>query len=180
MRTIIIRILIIAVAVLLQTSFLNLLFAKNLTIDILPLIALIWVIIVGFEKIWLWIVALGIFADLFLFERVGISVIFFIGIAYAISFFSRRFLIEKKLVGFFVIVLFIIISFLLLDLGKILISENFSITNSYINIKDTIFSFKKIVVQNILNILFFYILYFPINKIEKNIKNHKNKISVIF
>jgi rod shape-determining protein MreD len=179
MRTIVIRTGIIMVAVSLQASFLNLVFSKNLTIDLLPLIVLAWVTIVGFEKIWPWVVTLGILADLIAFEKVGINAIFFIGIAYIISFFSRRFLIEKKTAGFVVIVAFIVIVFLFLDVGRILVVENFSLSNSYIIIKENLFSWKRIINQNIVNILCFYVIYFPLSKMEKNIENYENKISII-
>ena len=179
MRTIATRTSIVIIAVLLQVSFLNLALPKNLTIDFLLLVVLAWVIVASFEKIWPWIVALGIFADLAMFERVGVNVIFFIGLAYAISFFSRRFLIERRLAGFLVIVLFVIVAFLFLDAGRLIVIENFSITNAYINIKESSFSWNSIIVKTILNIIFFYILYFPLNKIEKNIENYENKIKVI-
>ncbi len=178
MRTIAIRSAVVGVAVILQTSFLNLVLSSSLRIDLLPLLVLAWVIIVGFEKIWPWIVVLGIFSDLITFERVGFNVIFFIGIAYGISFSSRRFLVERRLAGFLVTSLFIIVVFLFLDIGRLFALENFSIIQTYEELGELL-SWKKIVFQGILNIILFYAIYYPLSKLEKNIYNHDNKIKVI-
>lgn len=176
MRSIVIRTLVILIVVILQASFINLALPKNLIIDLLPLVVLAWVVIASFEKIWPWIVALGIFADLISFNKVGINVIFFIILAYAVSFFSRRFLIERRLAGFIFISLFIIATFFFLDIGRIFVVENFSIFDTYENIKKDLFSWNRIILQNILNIVFFYIVFFPLNKIEKNIESYENKV----
>lgn len=178
MRTIAIRSAVVIVAVTLQASFLNLALPKNLVVDLLPLIVLAWVILVSFEKIWPWIVTLGVFTDLFSFERIGINAIFFIIIAYAISFFSRRFLIERRSAGFLVITVFVVVVFLFLDIGRLVVLENFSIVRAYESMKELL-SLKRILFQGILNILFFYLIYFPLNKIEKNIDSHENKIKVM-
>lgn len=179
MREIIIRSGIIIVSIVLQVSFLDLVFTRNLTFELLPLIALAWTIIASFEKIWPWIVALGVLSDMIMFERVGVHVIFFIAVAYLISFFSRRFLIEKKISGFIVITSFIVIIFLALDISRILIAENFSFGNAYGIIGNDVFCVHKIVNQNILNILLFYAVYWFLNKVEKSIERYKNKTEII-
>lgn len=178
MRTLAIRIAVVIVAVVLQASFFNLVLSRNLFIDLLPLLVLAWVIMMGFEKIWPWVVALGIFADLIYFERVGVNVIFFISIAYGISFFSRRFMIERRLAGFLVTSLFVIISFVFLDIGRLITLENFSFSGAYESLAG-VFLWKKILFQSVINILFFYVVYYCLTKIEKNIENYDNKIKVI-
>ena len=179
MRAFFIRLVLIVLAVLFQVNFLNILFSGEIRIDILSLVVLSWVIVASFEEIWLWIFALGVLSDLILFDKVGVNVIFFISIAYAISFFSRRFLIERKLEGILVVVLFVTFSFVFLDLGRMFVSENLSFIDTYIRFKEAYSSWKVILIQNILNILFFYVVYFFINKIEKNIERYKNKVNII-
>jgi cell shape-determining protein MreD len=160
-----------------QGSFVSLV-SGNLNINLIPLAVLAWVAIAGFEKIWPWIVTLGIFSDLFSFEKVGVNVISFIFLAYLMSFFSRRFLIEKKLAGMIVITFFIFAGFPFLDLGRIFFRENFSIYETYLMAKNDFSAWNDILLQGAVNILLFYPVYVLLNKVERNIEKYENKIKV--
>ena len=179
MRTFLIRFSVVVIAASLQISFFNVLFSGEITVELLPLIVLAWIILVGFENIWPWVVTLGVIADLVFFEKVGINSIFFIAVAYAISFFSRRFMVERRSESIFVLIFLIILSLIFLNIGRIIVSDNFSLINFHSMFKEFYPSWKMFFINNILNLLFFYGVYLFLGRLEKNIERHENKVNII-
>jgi rod shape-determining protein MreD len=108
MKKFLLRIFIILAVILLQLSFFNLIVSEDYQVNLSILLVIAWVIIGGFEKNLIWIFILGLLNDIFFTQKLGIDILFFTLIAYAVSFVSKRFIIERRFSGFLVIIIFII------------------------------------------------------------------------
>jgi rod shape-determining protein MreD len=105
MQSFLVRFGIVLVAGVVQLSFLNVAFASAPSIVLA--LAVAWVLILGFVPAWPWVVVLGVVTDLLMLETVGVSALALVFIAYAVSFFSRRFLVENRGFGSAVLVAFL-------------------------------------------------------------------------
>ena len=178
MQSKLIRLGIIFLAILIQISFLPVLFSTNEVPNIILLLIISWTVIMGFDNILIWVIITGIMADLIFFRSVGTSVIFFVVIAYSISFVSRRFLIENKNSGFLIIALFIIFSTILYGFLNIFINsqiiENFRGSFG----AQLIILQKSILTQIAFNLLLFPLGYFPLVRLEKYLSFYERRISL--
>jgi rod shape-determining protein MreD len=178
MQSKLIRLGIIFLAILIQISFLPVLFSANEVPNIILLLVISWAVIMGFDNILIWAIIIGVAADLIFFRAVGTSVIFFIVIAYSISFVSRRFLVENKNLGFLIIAFFIVFSTIFYGFLNIFINsrliENFrgSFGTQLILLQ------KSILIQIAFNLLLFPLCYFPLVRLEKYLSFYEKKISL--
>ena len=104
------RIIIALLAVLFQISFVPAFFSGIRTPGIILALAISWTVISGFSKIYAWLIFMAVLLDIFSYQRIGISPIFFIIVSYSVSFFSRRFLLDHKIWGVLILIIFISIS----------------------------------------------------------------------
>lgn len=181
MKSFLLRISIIFLIILVQINFLNLILLENNLINLSILTLISWIIISGFDKMWFWVMLLGFFNDIFLIEKIGSNVIFFMLFAYLVSFISKRFMIERRWSGFLLVVIFISIGNFM---GSIFNSLFFDLS-----------SFKEILLHNTINYftnwegliwttiisgICFYIIYTFINKIEKYIERSESRLKISF
>lgn len=181
MKSFLLRICIIFIIIFIQINFLDLIFLKNNIINLSVLLLISWIIIGGFNKMWLWIVLLGFFNDIFLAEKIGPNILFFILFAYLISFVSKSFIIERRWSGFFLVAIFILAGNFM---GSVI---NFMFANGDVFREDFLFNtrnyfinWKSFIGANILSGVCFYAIYTIINKIEKHIERSENRLNISF
>lgn len=181
MKNFFLRIFIIFFVILIQISFLDLVFLKNNFINLSILTLISWIIIADFEKIWLWIVMLGFFNDIFLAEKIGYNIIFFIVLAYLVSFVSKRFMIERKLSGFLLVVLFILAgNFLGNIFNTLFASPEFLKEDLFYSAKNYVSDWKNFIGTSMISGICFYFIYIIINKVEKYIARSDNRLKIPF
>ena len=161
-----------------QFNFLNLIFGNISGVNLSILAVIAWVIISGFEKTWIWIILLGILNDVFLSDRIGPDVIFFIILAYAVSFLSRSFIIERKLSGFLVVAFFIVAATFLGEICIPFFSRDIGLMNFWINVKEYFLDWKGVIIKNFLAGIFFYLIYNLIRMMEKYIGRVDEKLKI--
>ncbi|MDO9231688.1 MAG: rod shape-determining protein MreD [bacterium] len=147
-----IRILIIIfLAVILETSFFPALFAGTIVPDVVLVLIILWSSRKKFEDIWLWAIWGGFFLDLAIFGKIGINAVSFVVISFMASFLRERFFIAQR-TGAFVIALTLVTG------GTILnwISTNF-LTNFLVN-----FSWKLLLMKITSNLVVAIFMYFLI------------------
>ncbi|MDX9913280.1 MAG: hypothetical protein RBS77_01740 [Candidatus Moranbacteria bacterium] len=178
MKNFLLRISIIFLIIFFQLNFLNLIFLENRLVNLSILAVISWVIASGFEKIWIWIVLLGFLNDIFLAQKIGPNILFFISFAYLISFVSRRFIIERRFSGFLLVIFFILMGnvwgsfFDFLFSGADISAEIVSyMKNYFINWKDFIGT-------NIYAGICFYFIYNLINRVEKYIARNESRLKM--
>lgn len=163
-----ITLLIIFFAAVFQISVFPGLFPSGLSPEALLILVIFWTAREGFEKTWPKAVFSGFVLDLFYSWPAGINAIAFILVSFGIGFFSRRFMISQKNLGFFVLLLLaaagsVAHSLVLLVLGKICGSLN--IAGAGIFLQD--FSGRIIFLKILINMLLFVIIYWPLSSLEK-------------
>lgn len=181
MKKFFLRISIIFFIIFVQINFLDLVFLKNNFVNLSILTLISWIIITDFEKIWIWIVVLGFFNDIFLAEKIGHNIILFILLAYLISFVSKRFMIERKLSGFLLVVLFIVAGNFLGNIFNVLFAgSEFLKEDLFYGIKNYFDSWQNFIITNVISGICFYFIYILINKIEKYIAISENRLKIPF
>jgi cell shape-determining protein MreD len=130
---------------------------------------------------WRWIVLLGFFNDIFLAEKIGPNILFFVLSAYLISFVSKSFMIERRWSGFLLVVIFILVGNFMGSIFNILFinSNMFSEVLLY-TIKDYFINWNTFIVANIISGISFFIIYTFVNKIEKYIARSENRLNISF
>lgn len=180
MKTFLLRIAIIFLIIFVQLNFLNLIMAENRLLNLSILAVISWVIISGFEKMWLWIVLIGLLNDVFLASRLGPNILFFILFAYLISFVSRRFIIERRLSGFALVAIFILAGNFLGSTFDFLFSEAKIFEEFMSHVQNYFRDWKYFIGINIFSGICFFFVYSLINKVEKNIARSESRIRVPF
>lgn len=94
-----IRILIVFVAACAQAAYSNALRSDIFSVDILLLLALVWMLVLGFSRAMGWIVFAGIVFDAMFFAPVGFFTAMFVSVTYAMSKFTRQFLVAHAFWG---------------------------------------------------------------------------------
>ncbi|EKE22031.1 MAG: hypothetical protein ACD_7C00077G0010 [uncultured bacterium] len=181
MNKFLLRIFVIFTVIFIQINFLDLIFLKNNLINLSILTLVSWIVISGFEKMWMWIFLLGFFNDVFFAERIGFNILFFIIFAYLISFASKSFIIERKLSGFLLVAVFILLGSFMGSFLNLLTGElNFSKEILIYGAKSYFISWENFIGANILAGVCFYGIYTFINKIEKHIARSDSKLNISF
>ncbi len=165
-----IRAIIIILAVLIQVSFLAVVFPQHKVPSIILALVVSWTIISGFQKIFPWVILLGFFLDIASFQIVGINIILLVMISYFVSFFSRRFLLEHRVWGTLVIIFFIIVSTFFYYSVNVFIADS---ENVLANISP-----GNAEIQIIVNLILFLIIYFPLRKIEEFLAFYDRKVKI--
>ena len=164
MRIKIIILLAITILTLVQVSFISALFPISTTPNIIIMFIVGATVLLGFYKVWIWVIVAGIIFDLINYSSIGTNVIVFLSIAYFSSFFSRRFLLRVKgwsvLVIVFLIFIITCISFFLSFILNLSPSLSSLISNG-------IFFIKNIIWTAIYNLILFSIAFYFLNKVQK-------------
>lgn len=163
-----ITLLIIFFAAVFQISVFPGLFPSGLSPEIVLVLVIFWTARDGFEKSWLRAVLSGFILDLFYSWPVGINAVAFVLVSFGVGFFSRRFIISQKNLGFFVLLLLaaagsVAHSLALLVLARI--CESLNIAGAGIFLQD--FSGRTIFLKILINMLLFVIIYWPLSSLEK-------------
>jgi len=179
MKSFLIRSAIIILVILFQISFLNLVFSNSrYSLSIIPLVVIAWVIASGFEKVWGWILILGILAGIINMENFWSGILFIMLLAYSVSFLSKRFLIERRLYGFITIVLFIAITTLFKKIISLLSFSGLKQNIVFSYFKDNPFLWRNLLVEIFIAVLFFYIIYIFLGKVENYIKKCEDRLRI--
>jgi rod shape-determining protein MreD len=102
--------LVIVVALIIQTSVVPLAASGRSALDAVLMLVLAWSIIDGFNAFLPWAIMAGILYDIIAFTPIGIHVLIFLFVVYMVSFFSKRMSVEAKGTGFVIIILFVVVS----------------------------------------------------------------------
>lgn len=179
MRNFFLRNFIIFFIIFIQINFLDLIFLKNNFINLSVLALISWIIIIGFEKAWLWIVVLGIFNDIFLAEKIGYNIVLFILLAYLVSFISKRFIIDRKLSGFLLVAFFIVVGNFLGSIFNVWFENaEFLRENLFYGAKNYFTDWNNFIIANFISGILFYFIYILIDKIEKHIARNDNRLKI--
>lgn len=174
------RISVVLFIIFLQINFFNLIFLQDQSINLAMLMIISWIIIRGFEKMWLWVVILGFLSDIFLGGRVGIHVVFFILFAYFISFISRRFIIERRFSGFALVMIFILVGNFIFSLLDLFLKSNDFLGEAGIYIKNYFGQGGKFFLASILSGILFYLIYNLVSKVERYIAQNESRLKIPF
>ena len=176
MKVFLVRSAIIIGIILFQFNFLNLIFPNNYSVNIILLTVIAWASVAKFEKIWIWILFLGLLTDIIGMGRFGVDGIIFVMLAYLVNFLSKRFLIERRLYEIATVVLFIAMVSLFKNSSDILNFDNlnFGIILEYI--KNSLFLWKNLLMEILFSVIMFYLIYTILNKIEQYLIKCENKL----
>lgn len=165
MRKFLIYFPIIFLAIVLQSTFVPVVFENPWLPDIVLMMVLVWALIDGFEGFLPWAVFIGILYDLSLSVPVGTSAIVFSLVAYGVGFFSRRISVEMRGVGFLLSLFFILSS----TVGAKIIISFFWIKEFFLRdgLVGAVFLGKILAVAFFWNTAFFFGWFFAINKLEE-------------
>lgn len=166
----IIRTIIIILAVLIQTSFLAVVFPQYAVPSVILALVISWTIISGFQQILFWVILLGFFLDIFSFQAVGTNIIILAIISYFISFFSRRFLVEHKGWGALTVVFLVAISTAFYFFINLIMSSPASILTGVF--------LKNVLIQIIINPILLAVIYFPLKKMEEFLSFYDQRIKI--
>lgn len=152
-----IRILIIIfLAVILETSFFPALFAGVIVPDVVLVLIILWSSRKKFEDIWLWAFFAGFFLDLAISQKIGINAISFVIISFVASFLRERFFIAQR-TGAFAIALTLVVGGTILNWFLINFLTNFSMN----------FSWKLLVMKIASNLAVAIFMYFLIARYKR-------------
>lgn len=113
MKKKLIYIFILLLSMLVQVSFLPVIFEKNVVGDNVLMLILAWSILDGFGPFLAWSIFAGILYDLVSFSTIGTHALIFLLVVYFVSFFSRRFSVEVRGSGVILLFIFVVVAALL-------------------------------------------------------------------
>lgn len=162
-----------------QVSFLpNISFAR-----IAPDFVLLLIIILSFRKnfdeFWSWVVVAGFIFDIISFGTIGVSTLIFLLVFFLVNFFANRFFVSRKNLDFFALAFFIffgtIINYISLDFLNSFIFY-FSEQDKFNFFRNFNMQILGIKIMN--NLIFFTIIYWPINRFGYIFSTEKNNLIV--
>ena len=156
--------IILLIAIIIQTSVLPVLMEKNSVSDNVLMLILAWSVIDGFAAFLGWAIFAGIIYDLASYTPVGIHVLVFLAIVYGVSFFSRRISLDLKGVGLLLILLFILGATFFSNLLIVfsLTAEDFPHV-----FWQSLGSFSSLTIQVAVNAILFFVWYMIIKKVKR-------------
>jgi rod shape-determining protein MreD len=157
----------IVLGIILQVSGFPVLFSHGYFPSIVLVGVIAATIIWGFKQTLLWIIVAGIIFDLATFGIVGKQVIVLVAVAYFVSFFSKRFLVENRGLGIITIIFLVLLATLIF---KILIFL-FAGDGRLISTPLFFLSFGK---EAFFNLLMFFIIF---HFLKKNARSSLEKFS---
>lgn len=110
MKKKIVYIIILLVAIMLQTSFLPVVSNAFILGDAVLMLVLAWSVLDGFSAFMGWAVVTGILYDLATYSPVGEHVLIFLVVVYMVSFFSKRLSLDLKGTGLILLFIFVIVA----------------------------------------------------------------------
>ena len=160
-----IYIIIILLAIILQTSALPLIFNINATGDVVLMAILAWSVIDGFSVFLGWAITAGILYDFAAYSTVGEHVLIFLLVVYFVSFFSRRFPTDLKGIGLILFIIFVVIAtFVSRGIFAIMTAWELQTLQGY---WETFGNFRFIALSVIYNEILFFIWFIALKKIKK-------------
>jgi rod shape-determining protein MreD len=171
--------LIFVFATIFQISFLPNLFFGRIAPDFVLLLVIILSFRKKFDEFWFWIIIAGFILDFISLGVVGVSSLIFLFISFGVNFFANRFFISRKNLDFFAITFFIFCGTVINYLG-------FDFINSlvvYFAEQDKLnfvrnFDMQILGIKIINNLLFLFIVYWPITQLSDIFSVEKNKLIV--
>ncbi len=148
-----------------QIYFVNFIFPQN-SPDLIMVGVVVWTAIFGFNNSWLWVVIIGLLADLLLLKPLGFFVILYIIIAYLFNFLSARLWTENRWSGFFTLSIFFIFVILFSELYIGINFDKHNLAEIYYRLTEEFFDYKTIIVNVFLDLVFFYGIFYLAKKIS--------------
>lgn len=162
----------------LEMNFFNLFFFQAYAVNFSILLVIAWVVSVDFEKVWWPIFLLGFLHDLILSQKIGLFIIFFLCLAYAIGLVSKKFIIEKRFSGFLLVIIFILVGLWMGEMLDIFLDNGFNFPNIWIDLKNNYFGGGKIFWSSLLAIICFYPVYKTVNNLEKYLSRLESRLRI--
>ena len=160
-----IYIIIILVAIILQTSVLPEISNTNTAGDIVLMAILALSVIDGFSAFLGWAITAGILYDLAAYAIIGEHVLIFLLVVYFVSFFSRRFPTDLKGIGLLLFIIFVVIATLVSrGIFALITAWDLQTLQGYWEAFGT---FRFIVLSIIYNEILFFIWFIALKKIKK-------------
>ena len=168
--------LVIFFAALLQLSLFSNLFFWGVGPNLMLILVIFWITHEGFEGAFFKIIFVGFMLDLFSFQPIGTNIFIFTIIAFLTDSFNKRFLVAAKNWRTAILIFLITASTLICESALYALSK----TSSYFNlaeIDNIIFTLNGAVLTRkiLVNILFFFLISFPLIKIEQFLNLRKNR-----
>lgn len=164
MKKKIVYVILLLLAIILQTSVLSLISKSSTPGDLVLMMVLAGVVLDGFFAYFWWAIFAGILYDLATFVQIGTHALVFLISIYFVSFFSRRFSVEVKGVGVLLFVLFVgaatIISHLIVVLSLSLDARTF------LKYFELIGNPSNVFLQIIWNLVLFFICFYFLKKVK--------------
>ena len=160
-----IYIIIILVAIVLQTSVLPAILNIDAVGDVVLMAILAWSVIDGFSAFLGWAITAGILYDLEAYSTVGEHVLIFLLVVYFVSFFSRRFPTDLKGIGSLLFIIFVVIAtFVSRAIFALMTAWDFQTLQGYWG---TFGNFRFIMLSVVYNEILFFIWFIALKKIKK-------------
>jgi rod shape-determining protein MreD len=157
----IILIIFILVLLIIQASLIPGIFSMRPLPQLILVFIIAWTILVGFREVLPWTILMGFLYDILFYNRVGIEVIFLVLIIYFVSFFSRRFLVENKSWGIFIMMLFVVAATFMHRLFSFFLHK---IGTNPPNSAARDVMFNNISLELLFNIILFFVCFWMIKK----------------
>lgn len=171
--------LIFVLAVIFQISFLPNIFFDRIAPDFVLILIIILSFRKNFDEFWSWAIMAGFVFDIISFGIIGTSPLIFLFVFFLVNFFANRFFVSRKKLDFFALIFFVflgtIINYLSLDFANNLVI--------YLAEHEKIIFFRnfnlRILGMKIMNnLIFFSLIYWPINQFGGIFSVEKNKLIV--
>lgn len=160
--------LILIVAIIIQTSVLPVVSSPNTAGDIVLMVILALSVLDGFSAFIIWAIIAGILYDLASYSTIGEHAIIFLLVIYFVSFFSRRLSLEIKGIGRVLFFAFVIVATLLSrSITTLMAAWDMQTFHGYWQMFG---NFKSITLQIVYNGIFFPISFFLLKKIKEFFK----------
>jgi rod shape-determining protein MreD len=160
-----IYIIIILVAIILQTSVFPIIFDINSAGDVVLMAILALSVIDGFSAFLGWAITAGILYDLATYATIGEHVLVFLLVVYFVSFFSRRFPTDLKGIGLILFIIFVVIAtFISRGIFALVAAWDLQTLQGY---GEAFGSFRFIALGVIYNEILFFIWFIALKKIKK-------------
>lgn len=151
--------LLIVVLTIFQLTLMPIFFPFSSAPNLLLMLVIASALLFDFSSVLKWAIVSGLIFDLVSYEKIGVSAVMFVILAYLVSFFRRRFSIEGKTGGFLIVVFLVIISTFSYRLSAIFLNYYpISVLSILKNIDFFRNIFKEIVLNSMLFIPIFYLV----------------------
>lgn len=95
MQSFLVRLFLVLFVSIFQISVLSVAF-PSFTPQAVLVMVVSWTLILGFTRVWPWVIALGFFMDIFSLGILGVTPFLLLMVSYVSGFFSKRFLVEHR------------------------------------------------------------------------------------